>query len=421
MAAITRFLTSEPTLAWIGQFSQDEQALAIEMLRKMLLVSRDAFTERMIALLLKRCAEGQEPVGLYAEREVRKRHGSPLRLFKQTNTKVKRAHGAGPQPVQTFRAYDADVGSEGIVAQLVSEVCRRYPKRFLNHPGPDQIRKYRVRRFILVSDFIGSGDRARAYIEAAWRVRSVRSWWSSRAKHGMSFEVVAYTGTERGIAYVASHPAKPEVHIVAVCPTVFNSFSYQKRLEIIELCRNHYPGTMDMPALGYGTTGALVAFAHGAPNNCPLIFHKRSGVWEPLFPQRITASSRETFAEDQNRGERLRERLLDMRQARLAAAGVAEAVDPRRRSLVAVMAALAHPPRSAHSVALRTGLTIAEVEKLLAHALKSAWIDGQNHLTDMGYAELEQLKVKQTPFPLSPTREDNYCPNQLRAPVESHS
>ena len=89
--------------------------------------------------------------------------------------------------------------------------------------------------------------------------------------------------------------------------------------------------------------------------------------------------------------------------------------------LLAVMAALARPPRSAHSVALRTGLTIAEVEKLLAHALKSAWIDGQNHLTDMGYAELEQLKVKQTPFPLSPTREDNYCPNQLRAPVESHS
>lgn len=421
MAAMTRFLTSEPTLAWLGQFSPDEQALAIEMLRKMLLVSRDAFTERMIALLLNRGTAGPEPVGLYAEREVRKRHDHPLRLFKQSNTKIKRAHGAGPQPVQTFRAYDADVGSEGIVAQLVSEVCRRYPKHFFNHPGPDQIRKFKVRRFILVSDFIGSGDRARTYIEAAWRVRSVRSWWSSRANHGMSFEVVAYTGTERGISYVASHPAKPDVQLVAICPTIFNSFSYEKRLAILELCRNHYPGTLDMPALGYGTTGALVAFAHGAPNNCPLILHKRSGSWEPLFPQRVTASSRATFAEDQDRGERLRERLLDMRQARLAAADVAEAVDPRRRTLVAVMAALAHPPRSAHSVALRTGLTIAEVERLLTHALKSAWIDGQNHLTDMGHAELEQLKAKRTSSPLSTTREDNYCPKQLRAPLGSHS
>jgi hypothetical protein len=237
----------------------------------------------------------------------------------------------------------------------------------------------------------------------------------------MSFEVVAYTGTERGIRYVASHPAKPDIHLVAVCPTVFNSFSYEKRLAISALCQNHYPGTMNMPALGYGTTGALVAFAHGAPNNCPLIFHKRSGSWEPLFPQRVTASSRETFGEDQDRGERLRERLLDMRQSRLAAADVAEAADPRRRTLVAVMAAIAHPPRSAHSVALRTGLTIAEVDWLLAHALKSAWIDGQNRLTDTGHAELEQLKVKRVPSPLAPTSEDGYCPKQLRAPVGSHS
>lgn len=31
---------------WLGQLSPDKQALAIEMLRKMMLVSRDAFTER---------------------------------------------------------------------------------------------------------------------------------------------------------------------------------------------------------------------------------------------------------------------------------------------------------------------------------------------------------------------------------------
>lgn len=421
MAAMTRFLNSEPTLAWLGQLSPDEQALAIEMLRKMLLVSRDAFAERLIALLLTRCSAGPEPVGLYAEREVRKRYGHPLRLFNQSTTKIKRAHGAGPQPVQTFRAYDADIGSEGIVAQLVSEVCRRYPKRFLSHPGPDQIRKFSVRRFILVSDFIGSGDRARTYIEAAWKVKSVRSWWSSRAKHGMSFEVVAYTGTERGVATVASHPSKPEVHLVAACPTVFNSFSHEKRLAILALCQNHYPGTLSMPALGYGSTGALVAFSHGAPNNCPLIFHKRSGSWEPLFPERVTAASRQTFAEDQDRGERLRERLLDMRQIRLAAASVADATDPKRRLLAAFMAALAHPPRTAHSVALRTGLTIVEVDRLLAKALKSGWVDGMNRLTDMGHAELEQLRAQRTPRPLSLTLKDDYCPKQLRAPVGSHS
>ena len=110
-----------------------------------------------------------------------------------------------------------------------------------------------------------------------------------------------------------------------------------------------------------------------------------------------------------------------MRQIRLAAASVADSTDPKRRLLAAFMAALAHPPRTAHSVALRTGLTIAEVDRLLAKALKSGWVDGMNRLTDMGHAELEQLRTQRTPRPLSPALKDDYCPKQLRAPVGSHS
>jgi len=109
------------------------------------------------------------------------------------------------------------------VAQLVSEVCRAHPQQVFNHPGPDAIRKRRIRRFVLVTDFIGSGKRARTYLQAAWRVRSVRSWWSARATKGLSFEVVAYAATQSGRAVVERHPSRPEVHVsLAVRPSTPN-------------------------------------------------------------------------------------------------------------------------------------------------------------------------------------------------------
>lgn len=415
MSSTNSFLTRNETLAWLAQFRPDEQSLVSDMLRKMLLVSRDEFSERLLTLVRQRFAQGLGPVGLYAERELRKRKGVPHLLFKETRTKVKRAFGSGPQPVQPIRAYDLDVGSEGIVAQLVSELCREEPKNFISHPGPDQIRKSKVRRFILVTDFIGSGNRACTYLEAAWRVKSVRSWWSSRPSNGMSLEVVAYSGTETGVARVEAHPSEPVVTLVAPCPTIYNSFGRSKASELVAVCVNHFPGRESKPSLGYGETGALIAFAHGAPNNCPRIFYERTGTWEPLFPKRVTSALRSSFSE-QKAAERLRERLLDMRQRRLASSSDVVALDPRKQNLVAVLASLSHPPRTGAKVALRTGLTLNEVEKFLAKALGSGWIDGANRLTDQGHAELESLRKASEQKQLPEAEVSHYCPAQLRAP-----
>lgn len=160
VAGNSTFLKAEATRAWLSQIEPGEQAAATDLLRAMKLVSRDDFVERLTAVVTARANAGDGPVGLYVERELRRWKGVPHRLFRETTTKVRRAFGVGPSPVAPTKAYDADVGSEGIVAQLVSEVCRLNPKVAFNHPGPDQIRKAKVRRFILVTDFIGSGNRA---------------------------------------------------------------------------------------------------------------------------------------------------------------------------------------------------------------------------------------------------------------------
>lgn len=415
MASTTSFLERRETQAWLAQFSPGEQPLVSDMLRRILLVSRDEFAERLQALVRRRADDGLMPVGLYAERELRKRGGIPHRLYKESRTKIKRAYGVGPSPVMPIRAFDLDVGSEGIVAQLVSELEREKPKFFISHPGPDRIRKSKVRRFILVTDFIGSGTRAWTYLEAAWQLKSVRSWRSSRPDHGWSFEVVAFSGTQSGVAKVEGHPSRPLVTLVTACPTIFNSFGKADASILEKICKAHCPGNTNKPSLGFEETGALIAFAHGAPNNCPLIFHDQTATWVPIFPKRLTSAVRSSFSQE-DRSKRLRERLLDMRQRRLAESSKILSLDPRKQELVSVLACLSHPPRTSTHISLKTGLTLKEVDDFLTSALKYGWIDGINRLTDAGHKELQSLKKTDKKFDLPKETASLYCPIQLREP-----
>ena len=163
----SQFLQQEATLAWLAQFEAADQPVAIQLLEGLRLVSRDSFIDELRALILQK-SDGDSPIGLYAERELNHRGGVPHRLFKEPRRKVRRAEGSGPQPVKPTKAYDPSVGSEGLIAQLITELCREFPSKFMNHPGPDKIREKRMRRFMVVTDLIGSGDRAYNYLQAAW-------------------------------------------------------------------------------------------------------------------------------------------------------------------------------------------------------------------------------------------------------------
>ncbi|MGN2389591.1 phosphoribosyltransferase-like protein [Pseudomonas syringae] len=296
--------------AWLEQFNLGDRSRARKLLEAFAFVSRDDFLNQMRALLLREAEAAQGSVALYAERELRHRLGKPNRLFKESRRIIKRATGAkGPDAVKPTKAYDPSVGSEGIVAQMISQLCQEYPTKFLNHPGPEQIRRKRARAFWVVTDLIGSGDRASSYLEAAWLVRSVRSWWSGKL---MRFAVMAYSATEPGERSVARHPSRPVIHVVLPCPTIDNSFSLKEAEQMKMLCTTYDPTDGEPgqgpwfwrgPSLGYGNTGALLVFAHGAPNNVPLMFHKASKdkkeSWTPLFPARVSAGiSKEVFGTD---------------------------------------------------------------------------------------------------------------------------
>ncbi|MHB1991647.1 phosphoribosyltransferase-like protein [Metallibacterium scheffleri] len=414
MAGNARFLRNTATQAWLSQFDPLEQPTAQVMLEAMLLVSRDAFAERLQALVHKRV--GAEPgcVGLYVEREWPSRNGVPYRMFKQTKRPPRRASGKGPDPIKPTIPYDLEVGSEGIVAQLLTEICRASNGRAIMQPGPNAIRRKHIRRFILVTDFIGSGKRGWQYLQAAWRVASVRSWWSRRATKGMAFEVVTYSGTISGIQRIRSHPSAPLVSQVAGCPTVESCFDYGTRQDVRQLCERRNPDK-SFPALGFGQTGALIAFAHGAPNNCPAFLFKKAGGWAPLFPARVTETARATFAVD-SAMEEVKARLIKMGQIRLADPGL-KAVVASRRALLVVMAALSKPPRTVEAVSRKTQLTLFEVETEIARGMKLGWLDAQNHVADAGHAELARVRAAPHEGGVVPqVTETPYYPKSLRAP-----
>ncbi|WP_445673084.1 phosphoribosyltransferase-like protein [Pseudomonas inefficax] len=421
------------TLAWLGQFSPGDRLLAKQLLDAFVLVSRDDFIEHMREMLIAQADRLDGPVALYAERELRHRYGVPHRLFKETRTPPRRACGAaGPPAVKPTKAYDPSVGSEGIVAQMISELCREFPKRFLDHPGPDQIRRKRARAFWVVTDLIGSGHRARRYLEAAWRVRSVRSWWSGKL---VKFGVMAYAATESGEQYVSRHPCQAEVHFVIPCPTIETVFSKTHAEKMKRLCTAYdptleethkNPWAFHAPSLGYGSAGAMLVFAHGAPNNVPLMFHKASRnkatTWTPLFPSRVTAGiSKDAFGIGLT-VERIEARLSNLGQQNLARSKAV--INPHLPTSVIflVLAALSRPPRLNDRVlAARTRLPSHELSKLLRAIARYGWVDSQRRLTDQGAAQLaharKQLQLATDVAPVGKSDPEPYYPSSLRRPI----
>lgn len=411
-------------LAWLGQFDPNDQAIAFAMLRAMRLVSGDEFTKGMRTRLLE-AAEGVEgAVALYAEREVlpKSKKVPPDPLFVQPEDRPRRAVGKKALIVLP----DEDVGSEGLIAQLITELTRQYPEKFVNHPGPNLLRapekakgKKRtpaaplIRKFVLVTDLIGSGNQASRYLEAAWRVDTIKGLCSMRA--GLSFDVVAFATTVTGADQVKSHAVQPVLRTVCECPTIDTEFQSAEANQIKDLCRRCNPIGAQW-ALGFENTGALLAFAHGAPNNTPaVLWANNASSWAALFPQRVTAGSREVFGSAID-ADAVSDRLASMRQKRLTPGVDWSKAPPGALEQYLVLAALSNPPRNVATVARRSGLTLLEVEKYIAEARKYQWTDKELRLTDSGQAQLAAAKHARERISV-PEPSPMYYPSSLRAPM----
>jgi hypothetical protein len=414
-----RFIESKTTQTWLAQFDVLDQGDMVQMLRAMRLVTRDQFGESLRKRLLQAAAKTTGRIGLYAEREIPPKSFPPEPVFQQTYVRPRRAYGQGPAPVSPDPSMPGEVGSEGIVAQLVSELCKEHPDKFVSHPGPDAIRSSEapIKTFILVTDLIGSGQRAVRYMDAFWGVHSLRSWWSGRASNGLSFGIVSYAATGAGLKRVRSHRLSPEVLFVAECPTIDSAFEEPQAKTIKEICTRYGSAGGRAQALGYKNTGALIAFAHGVPNNAPRVLYAQNKSWVPLFARRKTSATRLHFDNDLDQ-EDVQQLLIKMRHRRLSDGQVLSKARKGALETYLVLAALSHPSRKPEAVARRTGLTLLEVEHVLLNAEAYNWVDQLYRLTEKGQAHLRAAKKKRRAEPSPEVAPKPYYPSALRVPAK---
>lgn len=404
-------LSSAPVARkWLeGLDNPAERATASTLIDEVLLVSGEALVQelrRLIETLLTDRDDPERPIALYAERAVPKRDRVVLPFFPDAGSG--RAIGLGIPPI-VVDPDDQEVGSEGLIANLITTLVRRHGGDVLSHPGPDRLRSGRARQIIIVTDFIGSGKRVWEMLEAFRAVATLRSW---RSYHRLSFFVVAYAGTEDGLRVVRSSRLKPQVLTVTGCPTLWNTFAGAQLSNVIALCRR-LPRRHRHPT-GFQNGGALIAFAHGLPNNAPpIVWSERSG-WSPLFPRRTTVGAARAFPADTV--EVLAERASRLLRIRTATSLLESARGRRWITTLMVLATLESGARSAQAASARTGLSLARVEEILGYTQVAHWTSRQNALTRLGRQELARLRRHRRRTPVLPKAgAPFYYPTQLRA------
>lgn len=406
------FLDNDRVTAWLEQFDDRDQVNARLLLSLLKLVSADEFRGVIMGLLEKQIGEGGIPLALFNETERPKRKGKPHRLFKETKIgKTLRAEDkVGPALVPRQRHVGEQVGSEGILANILTQFQRLHSGDVVLSPGAQIMRERKVRRFVLVTDFIGSGDRIITFLNAAWRVKSIRSWWSRRTRAGLSFDVLAYSGTEKGIERVRSHPCQPIVHVSLVCPTIRSVLPPSKADDIETFCIRNTPKRFAREALGYGEIGALIGFAHSMPNNAPAILWKKFNRKEPLFPSRVTTGVGSPFSSATG---------PEAERARLGIAiGLPPASGPVQPITIEtiVLAALRRGSKLPEAVSGRLGLDLFEVERALSKLRELKWIDKNNQFTERGRMLLDRIAKSSSSRPLPKSRNGYYFPQSLRVP-----
>jgi hypothetical protein len=298
-----------------------------------------------------------------------------------------RAEGTARAIIRPEKYVNQVVGSEGVLANLASQWQRADPARRWIAPSTDILRSEHVRHLVVVTDLIGSGLRINQFLSLLWDTRSIKSWCSY---HKARIWVFAYCATEKGLKMVVDHPSKPTVEVVSACPTIWDQSPRTLRAGIRALCQQYSP--VGKNSLGYKDVGALVAFAHGCPNDAPAIFHRSSTTlarpWKALFPGRVTLAAAPKGVPDS-----LALALDTLGFGSIQNTGAYSRASAQQKKMIVLLCAHSRGRRFWDSMALATGLSLEDIGQSRLFAITQGLLGGDGRLTESGFALLRRLRV----------------------------
>lgn len=401
---------------WVRWFEAKDQAAAAELLDAMLLLNGEQVMSAQRSGLDELAAERhgmrgmpRRRVALYAEREIAE---SEVFVSEQKPDRAgkPRMRATGPKHLAPIspRRGSARVGSEGLAAFVIGQVVKRWPRIFINHPGPEIIRRQRPGTIVIVTDFVGSGTRVAGMLDKFWRVPSVRSWWSLG---WIKFAVVAAAGTAEGIEALGGHRTAPTVKVRHIAPTVNTAEPVLRERWRALISSRHPVSTRGAPALGFKDNAALIAFSYRIPNNTPAIIHAGGEGVEPLFEGPVPKDSEVAFMEPPH-AQRVSAAVM------LTGIKTIQKLSLAETEVLLVLRAVRGRWRPGAEVELaeRTGLFLPEVKAVKVRAEREGLLDGNGRLTDEGHEALEAGFRGGRRRPDIPTNPDPFYPWALRVP-----
>ncbi len=417
-AEARKLIHTEQGRRWLAQFKPLDKELAIAIANNLTLVSHTEFRRNLLQKLETLAASIEGNVGFYAIRE--------LKFYEDENgykygvipffSQVVSADGKSVNALSD----KADQGSEAIAANIIRQLCKTNPEKYLNHPTKEELRNKKCDAIIFVDDFIGSGGRVSEFLQSFWFEPTIVSWLSGKQLKGV--HVAAYSGTEGGVAYVSRHKSKPTVHLYRDAPTFEDLFwAETQKKQARNLCEKY--GRIANKKrknmwFGYKEGMATMIFEHGCPNNTPAILwepdFKGSG-WTGLFPNRtVSAEVSSVFPEEIVRGDPV-QILENFGQTKLARSGALMRRGELGQIILVVMGLIARGKRKRTTLSFATGLNIQECERIIAKCIDWGFISAQRRITPRGLAELNVARKSQKVVSVPLERgSDYYYPRQLR-------
>lgn len=415
MAEIDSKLSSSATAqGWISQFEAGDQDAAATLLDRLTLMNESEVADRIFQQL-EAITVSKGRIALYAEREIAEATAFPLEEYVDAAGKscTRAVPSAKFMAVKPKRGATR-VGSEGWMAFLISQAVKANPK-YVNHPSPAQYTtaspSNRISRVVIVTDFIGSGDRIWTMLEKFWRVPTFAAWWS---RGYIRFHVVAAAGTSAGIARIKSHKCGPTFGVSTVIASLTGPAPKPWAANWLRLA-NFY-GRKHASPLGHKNSAALVAFDYGMPNNVPAILVEKFAGWKPFYRGRAPKDLRPFFGLPPTAWDLLR----NVAEQQWTKVRKAFSFRARRRDKATMLSFLIALRGRWHAdaeieVAERSGLQTDEVIRLRKVATTAGWISERGRITDSGRKLLKAgtKPVRKAPKMLAGSIEP-YYPTSLR-------
>lgn len=391
--------------AWLGNFTEEEQAPARLLLDGLDLVGQDRLRTDLTRTIQSLAATLPTPIALVPVREL-----GPGQSYFATSTR-------DAKPALLNAA--SFPGSEALIANIATGLRRADANDgpFVGAPSLRNMRAARCRTVLFVDDFSGSANRILDFDRAFRRHPTIRSWLNLK---WIRIHVVVFAATERARDRLETYFGKDRVHVHRMCPTfVTRPWTPSERADVDALCRKYYVPTDKAGPYGYQDSRGLMAFLHSVPNNLPPLLWQRGrrrGSWRSFFLNQTVPSDLDALFGDASPDQRAEETLQRLHQQRLAEGEWRAAAGSETTRILLVLAALARRPARVNQIMSLTGLAFSEANAVLAACRQWGLVGSTLRLSDAGLRELAYAKGLALRDAIPPLHgsDEPYYPRSLR-------